>query len=144
MKQTIFIDTDVVLDFLLDREPFSSFASIIFSLSEEKQIKAYISPLTISNSYYILRKIASHTKVVKNLQKLLLITNITSISKQDVALALNSNFKDLEDALQHFSAISHAQVDVILTRNIKDYKHSEVPTMTPETYLKTNLLNPSA
>ena len=144
MKQSIFIDTDVVLDFLLGREPISSFASIIFSLSEEKKIKAYISPLTISNSYYILRKIAGHAKVVKNLQKLLLITNITSISKQDVALAVNSNFKDLEDALQHFSAISHAKVDVIITRNIKDYKKSEVPVMSPETYLKTNLIDHSA
>jgi hypothetical protein len=91
-----------------------------------------------------LRKIASHAKVVKNLQKLLLITNITSISKQDVALALNSNFKDLEDALQHFSASSHAKVDVIITRNIKDYKKSEVPVMSPESYLKTNLIDHSA
>jgi predicted nucleic acid-binding protein len=144
MKQSIFIDTDVVLDFFFDREPFSLYASIIFSLSEEKKIQVYISPLTISNCYYILRKIASHAKVVKNLQKLLLITNITSISKKDVAIALNSNFKDLEDALQYFSAISHAKVDAILTRNIKDYKYSEVPVMTPETYLKTNLIEPSA
>ncbi|MGD9327792.1 MAG: PIN domain-containing protein [Cyclobacteriaceae bacterium] len=143
MKQSIFIDTDIVLDFLLNREPFSSYASIIFSLSEEKKIKVYISPLTISNCYYILRKIASHAKVIKNLQKLLLISNITSISRQDVALALNSNFKDLEDALQHYSAISHAKIDVIVTRNVKDYKNSELPVMTPETYLKTSLIDPS-
>lgn len=144
MKQSIFIDTDVVLDFLLNREPYSTYASIIFSLSEEKKIKVYISPLTISNCYYILRKIASHAKVIKNLQKLLLITNITSISRQDVALALNSNFKDLEDALQHYSAISHAKLDVILTRNVKDYRNSELPVMTPETYLKTSLIEPGA
>ena len=144
MKQTIFIDTDVVLDFLLDREPFSTFASVVFSQSEANQIKAYISPLTISNCYYILRKLASHNKVIKNLQKLLLITNITTISKQDVVLALNSAFTDLEDALQHFSAISHTKVDVIITRNLKDYKNSEVPIMTPETYLKTKLIDPSA
>jgi hypothetical protein len=81
--------------------------------------------------------------VIKNLQKLLLITSITSISKQDVVRALNSSFSDLEDALQHFSAISHAKVDVILTRSLKDYKNSEVPVMTPETYLKTRLIDPS-
>jgi predicted nucleic acid-binding protein len=144
MKPAIFIDTDVVLDFLIDREPFSSFASIIFTQSEENNIKTYISPLTISNSYYILRKLASHKKVIESLQKLLIITNITSISKKDVVLALNSKFTDLEDALQHFSAISHAKMDVILTRNIKDYKNSEVPVMTPETYLKTKYINPSA
>ncbi len=144
MKPSIFIDTDVVLDFLIDREPFSSFASIIFTQSEENNIKTYISPLTISNSYYILRKLASHKKVIESLRKLLTITNITSISKKDVVLALNSKFNDLEDALQHFSAISHSKIDVILTRNIKDYKNSEVPVMSPEAYLKTKNINPSA
>jgi predicted nucleic acid-binding protein len=143
MKPSIFIDTDIVLDFLIDREPFSSFASLIFTQSEENDIKTYISPLTISNSYYILRKLASHKKVIESLRKLLTITNITSISKKDIVLALDSNFNDLEDALQHFSAISHAKMDVILTRNIKDYKSSEVPVMSPETYLKTKYLIPS-
>ena len=143
MRPSIFIDTDVVLDFLLNREPFSTFAAIIFTLSEQSKINAYISPLTISNCYYILRKLASHKKVINNLQKLLIITNITSISKQDVVLALNSKFNDLEDAIQHFSAISHSKIDVILTRNIKDYKNSEVPVMTPETYLKARLMDPS-
>ena len=144
MKTSIFIDTDVVLDFLIDREPFSSFASIIFTHSEEDKIRAYISPLTISNSYYILRKLASHNKVIASLQKLLLVTNITSISKKDVDLALNSKFKDLEDALQHYSAISHAKMDVILTRNLKDYKNSEIPVMTPEDYIKTDYLSSSS
>ncbi len=141
MKPSIFIDTDEVLDFLLNREPYSTFTSIVFTLSEQNKITTYISPLTISNCYYILRKLASHKKVINSLQKLLIITNITSISKQDVILALNSKFNDLEDALQHFSAISHSKIDVILTRNIKDYKYSEVPVMTPETYLKARLMD---
>ena len=91
MKPSIFIDTDVVLDFLFNREPFSTFASILFTLSEQSKINAYISPLTISNCYYILRKLASHKKVINSLQKLLIITNITSISKQEVILALSSS-----------------------------------------------------
>jgi hypothetical protein len=74
---------------------------------------------------------------------LLLITNITSITTQDVALALNAKFKDLEDALRYFSAISHTQMDVVLTRNLKDYKNSEVPVMTPETFLKSSLTDHS-
>ncbi len=144
MKQSVFIDTDVVLDFLLDREPFSSFASVIFTYSEGNEIKAYISPITISNSYCILRKLASHNKVIDTLQKLLLVTNITTISKKDIVSALHSNFKDLEDAVQHFSAISHSNIDVLLTRNLKDYKNSEIPVMSPETYLKTFSLSSGA
>ena len=144
MKPAVFIDTDVVLDFFIDREPFSSFASIIFTQSEGDKIKAYVSPLTISNCYYILRKLGSHKRVIANLQRLLTITQITTISKKDVVLALNSNFTDLEDALQHFSAVSHAKIDVILTKNIKDYKNSEIPVMSPETYLETIYISPSA
>ena len=137
MKPSIFIDTDVVLDFLLDREPYSSFASIIFTHSEERKNRTYISPLTVGNCYYVLRRLASHNKVIGSLQKLLVITNITSISKRDVVLALNSKFRHLENALQHHSAISHSKIDVILTGIIKDYKKSEIPVMTPETYMKT-------
>ena len=59
------------------------------------------------------------------------------ISKSDVVLALNSRFKHLEDALQHYGVISHSKIDVILTGNIKDYRNSEIPVMTPETYLKS-------
>jgi len=90
-----------------------------------------------------LRKLASHKKVINNLQKLLIITNITSISKQNVILALNSKFSDLEDALQNFSTICHSKIDVILTRNVKDYKNSEVPAMTPEAYLKARSVDPN-
>jgi len=143
MKPSIFIDTDVVLDFLLNREPLSTSVAIILTLSEQGKINAYISPLTISNCYNILRKLASHKKVVTNLRKLLVITNIASISKQDVILALNSKFSDFEDALQHFSAISHSKIDVILTRNVRDFKNSEVPVMTPESYLKARSVDTS-
>ncbi len=115
---------------------YSIFAAIIFKQSERGKINAYIAPITISNCCYILRKPASHKKIVNNLRKLLIITRITSISKQDVILTLYSKFNDLEDALQRCSAISHSKIDIILTRNVKDFKNSEIPVMTLEAYLK--------
>ncbi len=138
MMKYAFVDTDVVLDFMLDREPFSNDAALIFTMGEQQLIKNYISPLTFSNSYYILRKLASHNKVIDKLKQLASIVEISHMNKKTVQLALNSGFKDFEDALQNFSALqSDDKIDVIITRNVKDYKNSEFSVMTPETFIKT-------
>lgn len=137
MKHSVLLDTNVVLDFLTDREPFSENAAKIFSLSETRRIDAYISPLSFSDCYYILRKFASHDKVIKKLQQLLTIAEITSITKKTITTALNSGFNDFEDAIQNYSAIEWVKIDIILTRNIKDFRKSEIAVMTPDTYLKT-------
>lgn len=134
--EKILIDTDVILDFLFDRQPFSDDASILLSFCENKKIKGYITPVMISNIYYLLRKIAKHDKVISDIKKLLEIVDIAVIDKESVINALNSDFKDFEDALQNFSKIDNNIVKLIITRNIKDYKTSRLPIMTPETYLK--------
>jgi predicted nucleic acid-binding protein len=132
----ILIDTDVILDFFFDRQPFSEDASKILSLCEAGQIKGFISPVMISNIYYLLRKIATHKKVIENLKKLLTIVDVTRLSKETVLDALNSDFKDFEDALQNFAAKNEKDITIIVTRNIKDYKTSNLSIMTPEAYLK--------
>jgi predicted nucleic acid-binding protein len=134
--KNIFIDTDVVIDFLVDRKPFSDFSEQIFSLGELNKLRIYISSLTFSNSYYILRKYAAHNKVVDKLKKIAAITRIIEVNGKCVNLALQSSFRDFEDALQYFSAMQLDNIDVIITRNVKDYKESELPIMTSETYLK--------
>ncbi|MEN8139156.1 MAG: PIN domain-containing protein [Bacteroidota bacterium] len=134
--KSILIDTDIILDFFFDREPFSENAAEIFSLCESKTIKGYITPVIISNTYYLLRKIASHDKVLEKLNQLLLITNVLIMDREVVINAINSKFKDFEDALQNYSAIKHGKIEAIITRNIKDYKNSDIGIFTPETYLK--------
>ena len=131
------IDTDVILDFFFDRQPFSEFATKIFSLCESKKIKGFVTPVIYSNVYYLLRQTAKHEKVIDKLNQLLLITEVLPMDKEVVQNALNSGFKDFEDALQNFSAIRYGDIDVILTRNLKDFKKSEIGVLTPETYMKT-------
>ena len=131
------IDTDVILDFFFDRQPFSEFATKIFSLCESKKIKGFVTPVIYSNVYYLLRQTAKHEKVIDKLNQLLLITEVLPMDKEVVRNALNSGFKDFEDALQNFSAIRYGDIDVILTRNLKDFKKSEIGVLTPETYIKT-------
>jgi len=132
----VLIDTDVILDFFFDRKPFSDFAAQVLNLCEEKKLNGYATPVIISNVYYLLRKIGKHEIIIEKIKQLLTIIDILEMDKNVVLNALNSDFKDFEDALQNFSAIENGRAQIILTRNIKDFKKSELAIMTPETYLK--------
>lgn len=136
MKNAL-IDTDVILDFFFDRKPFSEFASKILSLCETRKMNGFVTPVMISNIYYLLRKTARHEKVIAKLKQLLLFIKVLDMDKTVVINALNSEFKDFEDALQNFSALKSGKINIILTRNIKDYRKSELGVFTPETFLKT-------
>jgi predicted nucleic acid-binding protein len=135
--RNLFIDTDVIIDFLIDRKPFSREAAIIFTLIEHKKLKGFSSSLTFSNLYYVLRKIESHNRVISKLDSLSKIVGILKVEEQTIRNALASGFPDFEDSIQYFSAADSKKIDVIITRNIKDFKKSEIPVMTPGDYLKT-------
>ena len=132
----ILIDTDVILDFFFDREPFAENAAKILSLCESKEIKGFITPVIISNVYYLLRQTAKHEKVIEKLKMLVSITEILVIDKDAILQALNSDFKDFEDALQNYAAELDKEIDLILTRNTKDFKNSSLAVMTPDNYIK--------
>lgn len=132
----ILIDTDVILDFFFDRKPFSDDATKILMLCEKKVISGFVTPVIISNVYYLLKKTAKHEKVIQNLKMLINMIDIATINKETILEALNSDFKDFEDAIQNFSAQYDKEIKVIVTRNIKDFKESSLSVMTPETYLR--------
>ncbi len=132
----VLIDTDVILDFFFDREPFAEFATEILNRCEEKKIDGFTTPVIICNVYYLLRKTAKHQLVIEKIKQLLSIIEITEMNKDVVLEALNSEFKDFEDALQNFSAAQNSTITIILTRNIKDFKKSGLAILAPETYLR--------
>jgi len=131
----LFIDTDIIIDFLADRKPFSREAAIIFTLIEQKKLKGSASALTFSNLYYVLRKFESHRKVIARLESLSKIVSILKVEELTIRNALASEFPDFEDSIQYFSAMGNKKIDIIITRNIKDYKRSEIPVMTPGDFL---------
>ena len=133
----IFVDTDIILDIITGRQPFSIEASRLFTLIEEEALVAYASSLSFSNLYDVLRKYASHQKVVARLDEVSDLLKILNVDESIVKTALRSRFKDFEDALQYYSAQGNSLIDVIITKNTKDFKPSELPVMTPETFLKT-------
>lgn len=139
--QKVLIDTDVILDFFFDRKPFSDNAAQILSLCESNEITGFITSVIISNVYYLLRQTATHEKVIEKLLQLTSITEVLTTDKTIILKALNSSFKDFEDALQNFSAEISGEIDLIITRNIKDFKNSSLGVFTPENYLKTLIVN---
>jgi predicted nucleic acid-binding protein len=135
MKRVL-IDTDVILDFFFDRKPFSENAAKVLALCESNIITGHITSVIVSNVYYLLRQTAKHEKVVDKLKQLISITEVLTTDKETIKQALNSPFKDFEDALQNFSAEANGDIDVIITRNLKDYKNSALGVMAPDNYLK--------
>ena len=96
-----------------------------------------VTSIMLSNIHYLLRKTATHDKVIEKLKMLLKIIDVIITDKKAVEDALDSEFKDFEDALQNFSAQNTNEIKIIITRNTKDYKTSKLSIMNPETYLKT-------
>lgn len=131
----VLIDTDVLLDVFLEREPYVENSAHILTLCESGEIEGYITPVICSNLYYLLRRSADHNKVTKKLMSLMTIVNILPMNQSIVASALNSDFTYFEDALQNFSAEESKSVSHIITRNIKDFKKSSLPVFTPSQYL---------
>jgi len=131
----IFMDTDILLDLITGRSPFGQEAASLFVLIDKKEIEACASTLSFSNLYYVLRKFSSHQKVIKQLDTLENLLEIIAVNSLSIKKALKSPFRDFEDAIQHGCASSDPDISVLVTRNIKDYKSSELPVMTPGTFL---------
>jgi predicted nucleic acid-binding protein len=135
MKQ-IFIDTNVIIDFLADRSPFSEYAAILFQLAKDDRIKIYISAISFNNTYYILRKVTSHKKALSLISEIEEYVGIQETNRTILRKAIKSNFSDFEDAIQYFSAVQLGKIDIISTRDLKGFKKSELPVLSPETTIK--------
>ncbi len=133
----VLIDTDVILDFFFDRKPFSEDAAKILTLCESKNVHGYVTPVSCSNIYYLLRRTAPHGKVLEKIKQLLMITDVLQMDRNVVIHALNSGFSDFEDGLQYAAAVDNGGVSAIITRNVSDYKKSKIPVMTPDSFVRS-------
>ena len=134
--QKIFADTDISLDLLSKRLPFYNAASRLFTHADNGE-KIYVSSLTFANLHYILRSENTTSETRRILNNYRILVNVLAIDEKIIDLALQSVFKDFEDAIQYYTAVQH-NIPLFLTRNLKDYKKAEIPVMTAEDFLKTN------
>ena len=132
MIQRVFLDTKVIIDLIMNREPFVSEAEKIFILSEIYNYDVMTSALTIANLAYSIDGL--NKKPHHPIAKLLPLLKIVDLTSAIIEETVVSAFGDFEDGLQHASALS-ARVDVIVTRNKKDFKHSLMPVMSPREFL---------
>jgi predicted nucleic acid-binding protein len=134
--EKLFIDTDIILDLLTAREPFYEYAATLFSLADNGKVSLHFSSLSFSNLNYMLSKQYSAAQARKLLSKFKTIVKVLAVDEKITELALSSDFKDFEDALQYYTAIAN-NIKMLVTRNLKDYKHADIPVMTAEQYLRS-------
>jgi predicted nucleic acid-binding protein len=115
------IDTNVILDIALNRQPFCREAEIIFQCMEDKEIRGYISASAVTDIFYLLRKQIGRQNATQYILELLEIVDILGVSKETIIDALLSGLADFEDAVQTQVAIEN-DIEVIVTRNVKDFK----------------------
>ena len=132
----LFIDSDIILDLIAKREPYYIFAAKLFTLIDQRKVSGFTSPLVFANLHYLLKKMSSNKAALKQLRKLKTFVKVLPTDERVIEQSLNSDFNDFEDAIQYFTSVNNG-IDVILTRNIKDYKKSKIPVSTAEEFIYT-------
>lgn len=126
----VLIDTNVILDVWLAREPFLQDSARILSAAEKSQITGIICPTTITTLHYLVKKEKGDSKARNLLQDLLRICEVGSLRKPEIEAALQSRMRDFEDAVIESVALE-SRADVIATRNLSDFRYSGVPAKEP-------------
>lgn len=126
----VLLDTNIIIDLLAKREPFDQDARSLFSSADNGKVSLFTSALSIANLNYVLLREKKPEEAKQILRKLRLLVGILSLNEKVISLALNDNdFKDFEDGLQYYSALEN-KIEIIATRNLKDFTHSKIPVMT--------------
>ena len=131
----IMVDTNIIIDVLLEREPFVDDSCKLLSLCEEHQIDGFVSASSITDIYYLVRKDTHSTELAyKAIGKILEIVKICSVTNAEVLPAFQKKAKDFEDCLVAVCAKS-INCDYIVTRNIRDFEEFDVPAIAPADFL---------
>lgn len=137
MAQKVFVDTNIIVDFLMKREPFDIPAALLFNEADLGEIEACVPASVFPFLFYLLTKsLRSKKDAWQTVNKFRLLVSPLPVDAKVVDLSLASDFKDLEDAMQYQIALQN-NVSVFLTRNLKDFEKSAIPVMTAETFLKS-------
>ena len=133
----LLVDTNIVIDLFAKREKFLTEAQELFTLSDKKEVKLYVSSLTFANTHYILSQSLKIDDSRKILRKFKVLVEVLPMDDKIIDLSLDSDFKDFEDAIQYYTALEN-NLELILTRNLKDFRLSRIPVLTAKDYLQLN------
>jgi len=131
----VLLDTNIVLDYILKREPFFKSANTIFRWSYEQKITSYISASALTDIYYLVKQARDKVVAINFITDLVQFIQIAAVDKSVIISALMSDFTDFEDAVQN-AAAKNIGITHIITRNIKDYKKSSLIIQSPDIFVK--------
>ena len=131
----ILFDTNVILDVLLDRKPFSNDASYLLSKVEQSEIIGFLCATTVTTIHYLATKVLDKQAAIRHIQSLLSLFEIAPVNRLVLENALDSKFSDFEDAVL-YEAACHAGAEHIITRDISGFKSSQLPVYTPNEFIK--------
>ncbi len=131
----IFLDTNIIIDFLEQREPFFKAAANVLDLGANKKVVLYTSAISFLNCVYVIRKSIGYVRAVECIKLLTQIIEVSPVTNTEFISALNSESSDLEDLTQYFSAVSSG-CDCIITRNGKHFPQDRISIFTPDTFLQ--------
>lgn len=133
----LLIDTNVVLDVLLRREPFFKVSADVLNLAQHDGVREYVSASAITDIYYIAsRQMKNRAAVSDLLKRLLMVVSIAAVSEQEIRNALDLSWIDFEDSVQYSVALMN-EMDGIITRNPGDYQEAAIPIWLPDQALET-------
>ena len=127
----ILIDTNIIIDNALEREPFWNASEQVLSLIEKGTIAGYISASTFSDLYYIIRKARGRDWTLTYLKQLITFCQIATVNQDAIIMAFTTNFQDFEDSIQYSTAVVN-KLDAIITRNTQDFPIVTPRIITPE------------
>lgn len=125
----VFLDTNILIDFLSKRPPFTQEAVEIFQLSENRKIQLFTSTHVIATTHYVLKKFVEDAVLRQTLSEISEILTVVDVTGSALKTALKSSHKDFEDAIQIATAQEIKSLDYIITRNLKDFKTSDIPAI---------------
>jgi predicted nucleic acid-binding protein len=128
----VFLDTNILVDLIADRKPFSKHAIEIFKSAEERKTELFTSSHSIATAHYLLKKYVEEKDLRDILSNLMEFLDVIPVDLDVLKKGLRSNHKDFEDAIQIICASSITGIDFIVTRNTKDFKTSNIAVLTPD------------
>jgi predicted nucleic acid-binding protein len=130
----VFLDTNVVLDVFANRQPFYADSARVWALAERGKIRGFVSALSMTNLYYVVRRLSSRTAAMEMLRTVRGCVGLTPCDASVLNLAIDAGFGDFEDAVQYFSARA-AGAEVLVTRDTGHFPEDDLPAMTPVAFL---------
>ena len=128
----LFLDTNIIVDLIADRKPFSKYSIEIFKKAEEKKIKLFTSSHSIATTHYLLKKYLEEKILRDVLYNLLDYVTVIAVDTDVLKKGLRSKHKDFEDSIQILCASTIEKIECIVTRNTKDFRDSEILVLTPD------------